>query len=235
MGVADPSHETGVVCACACPCGIETAVAFARSYVPGLETAIAFAGENRLVSACFSVAVVLSVSTVAVRGRALVTAVSCWPASAVAEASMVSKSLRRRVRCVKKFALRAQNTPNLTFLRLLGELCRACRPATATGPGSATGPVPAAILCGASVPPHRRRWGFCNISSWLAGYLRRVAALMMQFPPFGGGELAVCGGVVAKLQTHWVKRLQKRLVLAEWVCTMADSASVVVCCSHADL
>ena len=160
---------------------------------------------------------------------------------------------------VKKFALRARNTPNLMFLRLLGEFCRentggaaalgefcrglsggegvlgefcrACRPATATG----TVPGPAAILCGASAPPHRRRWGFCSIRSWLAGYLRRVAALMMQFPPFGGDELAVCGGVVAKLQTHWVKRLQKRLVLAEWVCTLADSASVVVCCSHTDL
>ena len=200
-------------------------MAFARSYVPGVETGVAFAGENRLVLACFSVAVVLSVSTVAVQGRAVVTAVSYWPASAVAEASMVSKSPRRRVWCVKKFAhhgpivgvsvkkfaLRARNTPNLTFLRLLGEFCRgntdgavalgefcrglsggegvlgefcrACRPATATGPGSATGPVPAAILCGASVPPHRRRWGFCSIRSWLAGYLRRVAALMMQFPP----------------------------------------------------
>ena len=186
-------------------------MAFARSYVPGVETGVAFAGENRLVLACFSVAVVLSVSTVAVQGRAVVTAVSYWPASAVAEASMVSKSPRRRVWCVKKFAhhgpivgvsvkkfaLRARNTPNLTFLRLLGEFCRentggaaalgefcrACRPATATGPGSATGPVPAAILCGASVPPHRRRWGFCSIRSWLAGYLRRVAALMLQFPP----------------------------------------------------
>ena len=94
---------------------------------------------------------------------------------------------------VKKFALRARNTPNLMFLRLLGEfcrglsggegvlgeLCRACRPATATG----TVPGPAAILCGASVPPHRRRWGFCSIRIWLAGYLRRVAALMLQFPP----------------------------------------------------
>ena len=87
VGVADPSRETGVACACACPCGIETAVAFA--------------GENRLVLACVSVAVVLSVSTVAVQGRALVTAVSCWPASAVAEASLVSKSPRRRVRCAK--------------------------------------------------------------------------------------------------------------------------------------
>ncbi len=225
VGVAYPSRETGVACACACLRGIETGVAFARSYVPGVETGVAFAGENRLVLACFSVAVVLSVSTVAVQGRAVVTAVSYWPASAVAEASMVSKSPRRRVWCVKKFAqhgqivgvsvkkfaLRARNTPNLTFLRLLGEFCRentdgavalgefcrglsggegvlgefcrACRPATATGPGSATGPVPAAILCGASVPPHRRRWGFCSIRSWLAGYLRRVAALMLQFPP----------------------------------------------------
>ena len=150
---------------------------------------------------------------------------------------------------VKKFAQPTKNAPKMAFYGLpgelfrgntdgavaLGEFCRACRPATATGPGSATGPVPAAILCGASAPPHRRRWGFCSIRSWLAGYLRRVAALMMQFPPFGGGELAVCGGVVAKLQTHWVKRLQKRLVLAEWVCTLADSASVVVCCSHTDL
>ena len=218
MGVADPSRETGVVCACACPCGIETAVAFFRSYVPGLETAIAFAGENRLVLACFSVAVVLSVSTVAVRGRALVTAVSCWPASAVAEASMVSKSLRRRVRCVKKFALRAQNTPNLTFLRLLGEFCRglsggegvlgefcrACRPATTSGPGSATGPVPAAILCGASVPPHRRRWGFCSIRSWLPACRRRVGVLMTSFPHVA----AVRSRFEAKVQTHWVKTLK---------------------------
>ena len=181
VGVADPSRETGVAFAYECLRGIETAVAFARSYVPGVETGVAFAGENRLVLACVSVAVVLSVSTVAVQGRALVTAVSCWPASAVAEASLVSKSPRRRVWCAKKFAhhglivavsakkfaLRARNTPNLTFLRLLGEFCRACQPATATGPGSATVPVilpgtvpappppagPAAILYGASASP----------------------------------------------------------------------------------
>ena len=263
VGVADPSRETGVAFAYECLRGVENAVAFARSYVPGVETGVAFAGENRLVLACFSVAVVLSVSTVAVQGRAVVTAVSCWPASVAAVVSLVAKSPRRRVWRVKKFAQPTKNAPKMAFYGLpgelfrgntdgavalgefcrglsggegvLGEFCRACRPATATGPGSATGPVPAAILCGASVPPHRRRWGFCSIRSWLAGYLRRVAALMMQFPPFGGDELAVCGGVVAKLQTHWVKRLQKRLVLAEWVCTLADSASVVVCCSHTDL
>ena len=35
---------------------------------------------------------------------------------------------------------------------MLGEFCRACRPATTSGPGSATVPGPAAILCGASAP-----------------------------------------------------------------------------------
>ena len=49
------------------------------------------------------------------------------------------------------------------------------------------------------------RWGFCGIRSWLAVYLRRVAALMMQFPPFGGGEAVVQGGVAPKSQTTSVK------------------------------
>ena len=48
-------------------------------------------------------------------------------------------------------------------------------------------------------------WGICSIRSWLAGYLRRVAALMMQFPPFGGGEAVVQGGVAPKSQTTSVK------------------------------
>ena len=54
-------------------------------------------------------------------------------------------------------------------------------------------------------------WGICSIRSWLAVYRRRVAALMMQFPPFGGGGAASRGGVAANLQTHWAKRVQKRL------------------------
>ena len=61
---------------------------------------------------------------VAVQGRAVVTVVSRWPASVVAVVLLVSISPRHRVRCAKKFALRARNTPNLTFLRLLGEFCR---------------------------------------------------------------------------------------------------------------
>ena len=83
----------------------ETAIAFARSYVPGVETAIAFAGGNWVFLLCFSVAVVLSVSTVAVQGCAVAMWVSCWPASVAAEASLVSKLPCRSILCAKKFAL----------------------------------------------------------------------------------------------------------------------------------
>ena len=34
---------------------------------------------------------------------------------------------------------------------------------------------------------------------------RRVVVLMTPFPPFGSGEAATRGGVLAKLQTHWAK------------------------------
>ena len=50
------------------------------------------------------------------------------------------------------------------------------------------------------------RWGVCAMRSPLAACRRRVGALDGVIPPpIGGGELAVCGGVVAKLQTHWGK------------------------------
>ena len=47
---------------------VETLVAFARSCPCGVETVIAFAGEKWVFLACFSVAEVLLVSTVAVEG-----------------------------------------------------------------------------------------------------------------------------------------------------------------------
>ena len=81
----------------------------AGSRKPGVRlsgTGVAFAGEKWVFLACFSVAEVSPVSTVAVHGRAVVMAVSRWPASAAAEASLVSTSPRRCVPCAKKFALR---------------------------------------------------------------------------------------------------------------------------------
>ena len=83
----------------------ETAIAFARVCLRGIETVIAFAGEKRAFLACFSVAVVTVVSTVAGQGRAVVMGVSCWPASVVAEVSLVASSPRHSVLCEKKFAL----------------------------------------------------------------------------------------------------------------------------------
>ena len=99
----------------------ETAIAFARLCLCGVETVLALTGENRAFLVCFSVAVATSVSTVAVQGRAVVMAVSYWPVSAVAVVLVVSMSPWCRASRAKKFALRAQNTPNSAFLRSLGE------------------------------------------------------------------------------------------------------------------
>ena len=54
----------------------ETAIAFARAGSAPTETAIAFAGEKWAFWVRFPGAVVMAVSTVAVQGRALVSAVS---------------------------------------------------------------------------------------------------------------------------------------------------------------
>ena len=80
--------------------------------------------------------------------------------------------------------------------------------------------------------PHLWRWGFCTIRSILSACRRRVAALMVQFPPFGGaldmgrarpcasyaaippfggGEAAVRGSVAPKVQTTSAKNAEIRL------------------------
>ena len=46
-------------------------------------------------------------------------------------------------------------------------------------------------------PPPRHNGGFCTIRSILSACRRRVAPLMLQFPPFAGSEIAVRGGEVA--------------------------------------
>ena len=88
--------------------------------------------------ACFLVAEVMVVSTVAVLGRAvvmavsrvpcwgraLVMAVSCWSASVVAEVSLVSTSPRHSCLSAKKFAQRTKNGPQSAFYGVPGELFR---------------------------------------------------------------------------------------------------------------
>jgi len=123
-GIGKLSRETPVAFARSSVRGVETAITFARSYARGVETDIAFAGEKKLYFVHFSVAVVSAVSTVAVQGRAVVPAVSCWPASVAAEVLLVSKLARGRVLCAKKFAQRTKNDPKLAFCGVQGELFR---------------------------------------------------------------------------------------------------------------
>ena len=60
--------ETGDTFATSCEGCVETGVAFARAGRASTETVIAFAGEKWVFLACFSVAEVSPVSTVAVEG-----------------------------------------------------------------------------------------------------------------------------------------------------------------------
>ena len=107
--------------------------------------------------------------------------------------------------CAKKFALRARNTPNLTFLRLLGEFCRglsgggavpgeSCRawqPTTVTVPGPGPPlPLPATLyrLRGQTIRCRRRLLhgdggGFCTTRSLLTACRRRVEPSCSAIPP----------------------------------------------------
>ena len=51
---------------------------------------------------------------------------------------------------------------------------------------------------------------------WLAACRRRVAALMVQFPPFGGGEAASQAGVVPTVQTTSVNNVDNGVLWAKW-------------------
>ncbi|MBS7071617.1 MAG: hypothetical protein KH092_04875 [Actinomyces sp.] len=172
--------ETPVAFAGAGRASTETGIAFAGAGRASTEAGIAFAGENWVYLARFSVALALLVSMVAVQGRALVMVVSRWPVSVVVEVLLVASSPRGCVLCAKKFAprvlvvgvsakkfaLHAQNTPKSAFLGLqgelfrgwgvgggvLGELFRACRPATATSPARHCLPAPRPGL--AAPPAH---------------------------------------------------------------------------------
>ena len=72
----------------------DTAIAFPGAGRASTETVIAFAGEKRVFLVQFSGAEVMSVSTVAVQGCAVVMVVSCWSTSVAAEVSLVAKSPR---------------------------------------------------------------------------------------------------------------------------------------------
>ena len=65
--------------------------------------------------------------------------------------------------------------------------------------------------------------GFCTTRSLTTACRRRVAPLMLQFPPFGGGEVevrggevAVWGGVAPKVQTTSATNADNGVSWARW-------------------
>ena len=64
-------------------------------------------------------------------------------------------------------------------------------------------------------PPHWRWWGF-SIRSLLVACRRRVGPSRSEIPPFGGGEVAVRGGVVLKVQTTSAKNAENGLLWVRW-------------------
>ena len=54
---------------------------------------------------------------------------------------------------------------------------------------------------------------------------RRVAPLMVQIPPFGGGEVTVRGGKAPKSQTTSVKNTENRVLRLRWSAFWAPHAS----------
>ena len=58
--------------------------------------------------------------------------------------------------------------------------------------------------------------GFCSIRSLPSTCHRRVAPLMVQIPPSGGGEVTVRGGKAPKSQTTSVKNIETRVLWLKW-------------------
>ena len=71
-------------------------------------------------------------------------------------------------------------------------------------------------------PTDQQQWGFCSIRGCLSACRRRVGSLMTPFPPFGGGEVAVRGGVVPKVQTTSAKNAENRVLWAGWTAFWAQ-------------
>ena len=63
--------------------------------------------------------------------------------------------------------------------------------------------------------PHLWR-GFCTIRSLPSACRRRVAPLLVQFPPFGGGVVAVRGDVAPNVQTTSAKNADNGQSWARW-------------------
>ena len=131
----------------------------------------------------------------------------------------------------KKFALCAQIGPNSAFLCMLGELFRG-RAAGGAVLGEFFVEMPLEGRCWANffaptgpAPRTCRRCGALRAGcgggfALHEAFLRRVASVsdprVVQFPPTGDGEAAVCSAGAPKPQTTSVKNTENGLLVARW-------------------
>ena len=133
----------------------------------------------------------------------------------------------------KQFAQRTKNGRKSVVCSVLGEVFRGN-----AGGRAVLGEFFRANRCCAQVLDAARRisgwlwWGICSIRSWLAGYLRRVAALMMQFPPVWWRRSRESRGCGRQSADPLGEKSPKTTVSGEWVYDLAESIAVVVCCSR---
>ena len=74
-----------------------------------------------------------------------------------------------------------------------------------------------------TTPPHPGLdGGFCSIRSLAMACRRRVAPLLVQFPPFAGGVVAVRGGVAPTVQTTSATNANNGVLLARWSAVRAQ-------------
>ena len=91
-----------------------------------------------------------------------------------------------------------------------------------------------------ATPPHPGLdGGFCSIRSLPSACRRRVAPLMVQFPPFTGGEAAVRGGeaavrgyVAPHSANHLGHKRRQRGVVGEIACVVSTTAPNLAYRSH---
>ena len=136
------------------------------------------------------------------------------------------EALPRRVAGVSRLSW--CNSPRLAAPSTWGELDRAplmvqFLPFASGVIGKQVAPGLARALWPFRSASHLWRWGFCTIRSLPTACRRRVAALMVQFPPCGGGEVtvrggevAVRGGVAPKVQTTSAKDADIGVSWAKW-------------------
>ena len=85
-----------------------------------------------------------------------------------------------------------------------------------------------------ATPPHPGLdGGFCSIRRVLSACRRRVAPLMVQFPLFTVGEVAVRGSA-ARVADQLGNKRRKWGVVGEVVCVVGAMAPGLVCRSHAN-